>query len=40
MESGVRSADVVAKTSLTAVVITAADFKHLAQDTPTVAKVV
>ena len=40
MGGGVRNADVVAKTALSAVVITASDFKHLAQDTPTVAKVV
>jgi CRP/FNR family transcriptional regulator, cyclic AMP receptor protein len=40
MSGGVRNADVVAKTPLTAVVMTAGDFRHMAQDMPAVAKVV
>ena len=40
LERGTRNADVVAKTALTAIVLTASDFRHIAQEMPAVAKTV
>jgi CRP/FNR family transcriptional regulator, cyclic AMP receptor protein len=40
LDHGTRTADVVAKTAMTAIVLTAADFRHVTQEMPSVAKIV
>jgi cAMP-dependent protein kinase regulator len=40
LERGTRNADVVAKTAMTAIVLTDSDFRHITQEMPSVAKTV